>query len=141
MKDLISRFVHYLSVERGLAPNTLESYQRDLTGYHHYLHNDLKENKITDMKRTHIIGYLTQLQDRGMSTATVSRNIASIRAFHQFLVRDRYTENDPSMNLESPKIEKRLPKVLSITEVESLLNSPGTNTPLGRRDKAMLELL
>lgn len=141
MNELIARFVEYLSVERGLSLNTLESYQRDLTGYSHYLQNDRNKIHVTETNRSHIIGYLSLLQEKGMSTATVSRNMASIRAFHQFLVRDRYTENDPTINLESPKIEKRLPKVLTITEVEALLSAPQLNTPLGKRDKAMLELL
>jgi integrase/recombinase XerD len=81
------------------------------------------------------------LQEKGRATATLSRNMASIRAFYQFLVRDKFIDKDPSIHLETPKIEKRLPKVLSVEEVERLLDSPPMNHPAGLRDKAMLELL
>jgi integrase/recombinase XerD len=140
MENLITQFIHYLTVEKGLAKNTLESYRRDLSTYCNYLaeqgHADLNHTN-----RMHIMGYLLNLKERGRATATVSRNLASIRAFYQFLVRERFIDKDPSINLESPKIEKRLPHVLSVTEVEMLLNGPDVRMPAGQRDKAMLELL
>ncbi|WP_027417366.1 site-specific tyrosine recombinase XerD [Aneurinibacillus terranovensis] len=140
MENLITQFIHYLTVERGLAANTLESYRRDLVSYCGYV----KKEGIANLKSTNrmqIIGYLLNLQQKGRATATISRNLASIRAFYQFLLREKFIDNDPSVNLESPKIEKRLPHVLSIDEVESLLNGPQIQTPAGQRDKAMLELL
>ncbi len=140
MDVLIDHFIHFLSVEKGLAANTLESYQRDLFSYTGYL----KEQGVIDIgqsNRGHIIAYLLQLQKKGRATATLSRNMASIRAFYQFLVRDKHLTHDPSVHLETPKIEKRLPKVLSMDEVEKLLDGPVPNNPSGKRDKAMLELL
>ncbi len=140
MDTLIDHFTHFLAVEKGLAANTLESYQRDLVAYAAYL----REQGVTDIQettRSHIVGYLTMLQEKGRATATLSRNMASIRAFYQFLVRDKYLDKDPSIHLETPKIEKRLPKVLSVEEVERLLDGPAMNHPIGIRDKAMLELL
>jgi integrase/recombinase XerD len=88
-----------------------------------------------------IMGYLLYLQEQGRATATLSRNLASIRAFYQFLLREKFIDKDPSVNLESPKIEKKLPQVLSVVEVETLLNGPDTRLASGMRDKAMLELL
>ncbi|MET3289598.1 site-specific tyrosine recombinase XerD [Brevibacillus fluminis] len=140
MEILIDHFMHFLSVEKGLAANTLESYQRDLFAYTDFL----KSEGVTDIaasNRSHIISYLVTLQKKGRATATLSRNLASIRAFYQFLVRDRHLEHDPSIHLETPKIEKRLPKVLSLEEVEKLLEGPDLGQPSGVRDKAMLELL
>lgn len=140
MEMLIDQFIHFLAVEKGLAANTLESYQRDMLAFTAYL-RDHGVSDIRDSTRTHIIGYLMTLQEKGRATATLSRNMASIRAFYQFLVRDKYLDKDPSIHLETPKIEKRLPKVLSIEEVERLLEGPSLQNPAGLRDKAMLELL
>lgn len=140
MDLLIDQFIHFLSVEKGLAANTLESYQRDIMAYATYLRNHGVKD-VHDSSRTHIIGYLLSLQEKGRATATLSRNMASIRAFYQFLVRDKYLDKDPSIHLETPKIEKRLPKVLSVEEVERLLEGPSLDSPTGIRDKAMLELL
>ncbi|TCP59566.1 integrase/recombinase XerD [Tumebacillus sp. BK434] len=140
MDRLIERFIHYLAVERGLALNTLESYQRDLIGYAGFL----ERSGIRDLnqtRRANIIAYLAELQRKGRATSTISRNLASLRAFYGFLLRDGLIDGDPTANLESPKIEKRLPKVLSVAEVESLLEGPDTGTVAGARDKAMLELL
>lgn len=140
MDMLIDHFTHFLAVEKGLSANTLESYQRDLVMYVSYL-REAGVKEIQDSSRTHIIGYLMSLQQKGRATATLSRNMASIRAFYQFLVRDKWMNNDPSIHLETPKIEKRLPKVLSVDEVERLLEGPDMTNPAGIRDKAMLELL
>lgn len=139
LKELQS-FIHYLSVERGLAPNTLESYERDLTQYIGHL----KEGgtvSLKDTAKSHIVSYIGKLRKAGKAPATVSRSIVSIRAFYQFLVRERVIDKDPSLHLESPKLEKRLPKVMSMHEVERLLEAPQTSTPNGMRDKAMLEVL
>ncbi|WP_139489259.1 site-specific tyrosine recombinase XerD [Brevibacillus dissolubilis] len=140
MDMLIDHFTHFLAVEKGLAANTLESYQRDLVMYNAYL-REQGISQIQDTTRSHISGYLLMLKEKGRATATISRNMASIRAFYQFLVRDKHLEHDPSIHLETPKMEKRLPKVLSIQEVEMLLEGPKVNTAPGMRDKGMLELL
>jgi len=140
MDKLIERFIHYLAVERGLALNTLESYQRDLVSYVEFL----KKSSITDFhltRRANIIAFLADLQRKGRATSTISRNLASLRAFYGFLLRDGLIDGDPTANLESPKIEKRLPKVLTVKEVEALLEGPDGGTVAGVRDKAMLELL
>jgi integrase/recombinase XerD len=140
MYKLIERFIHYLAVERGLALNTLESYQRDLTQYVTFL----ERNSISDLnqtRRANIIAYLADMQRKGRATSTISRNLASLRAFYSFLLRDGLIDGDPTTNLESPKIEKRLPKVLSVSEVEALLEGPDCGNVPGIRDKAMLELL
>jgi len=140
MEKLIDQFIHFLTVEKGLAQNTLDSYRRDLMTYHQFLHKH-HYLPIEQTNRSHIIAYLMELKNKGRATSTISRNLASIRAFYQYLLRDRYIEKDPSENLESPKLDKRLPKILSIDQVERLLKMPDTKTYAGQRDKAMLELL
>lgn len=140
MEELINRFINYLGVERGLALNTLESYGRDLKQYSQYLGNDEAE-RFDRVSRNSIVAYLRHLQRQGKATATIARRLAALKAFYQFLVRENYLDKDPTANLESPKLEKRLPKVLTIKEVEQLLRQPQPTTPTGMRDKAMLELL
>ena len=141
MEKLIEQFIHYLMVEKGLAQNTLDSYKRDLTSYNKYLKKNFGKININDTNRSHIISYLLELKSKGRAPSTISRNLASIRSLYQFLLRDRYIIKDPSVNLESPKIDKRLPKVLTIKQVEKLLQMPDSISPPGLRDKAMLELL
>lgn len=139
-EGFLSEFINYLAVERGLAQNTLESYGRDLRQYQNYLENTNRDF-IKDSNRNTILNYLNNLQSKGRAVSTISRNLAAIKSFYQYLVRERYLEKDPAANLESPKLEKKLPKILSISEVEELLKQPNTLLPTGLRDKAMLELL
>ena len=140
MDGYVDQFINYLAVERGLAQNTLESYGRDLRQFTKYLqtgHMDL----LQDSSRTTILTYLNSLQSRGRAMSTISRNLAAIKSFYQYMVRERYLEKDPAATMESPKLAKKLPRILTIGEVEQLLKQPNGLLPTGLRDKAMLELL
>ncbi|MFJ5964999.1 site-specific tyrosine recombinase XerD [Bacillus sp. NPDC093026] len=141
MNDQLSDFIHFLTVERGLSENTIVSYKRDLQNYLSFLmtHEQLKD--VNDVTRIHIIHYLKQLKDEGKSSKTSVRHLSSIRSFHQFLLREKVTTDDPSWNIETQKTERTLPKVLSLHEVEKLLDTPNQHMPFDYRDKAMLELL
>lgn len=140
MKQLLLIFIQYLSVEKGLAQNTLESYERDLTQYLEFVEKT-GITQLQDTRKLTIQNYLLQLKKLGRASSSITRSMVSIRSFYQFLVRERMQELDPSLNMESPRLVKKLPKVLSIQEVESLLEAPETVTAYGMRDKAMLELL
>jgi integrase/recombinase XerD len=140
MRNQLQAFIHFLSDERGLAPNTLESYERDIVQYLSYLHVQ-GIHTLQETKKIQIASYLLHLKQLGRAAATQSRTIVSIRAFYQYLVRERVLEHDPTLHMETPKLEKRVPNVLTVQEVESLLNAPLTVTANGMRDKAMLELL
>jgi integrase/recombinase XerD len=140
MKENLQQYIYFLAVERGLARNTLESYERDLTAYLKYLHSQ-GIDKVAAITKSHIIQYLLHLREKGRATSTANRNMAAIRSFHRFLYRERWVEQDPSLHLETPKLEKRLPKALTLEEVDSLLNQPDGSTPSGLRDKAMFEIL
>ena len=140
MKSLVEEFIHYLAVERGLADNTLDSYNRDLNQFLGFL----EQEKVLDLQkatRNMVMSYLLVLQKRGRATATVSRHLAALKSFYHFLLKEKYIEKDPTANLESPKLEKKLPRVLAVNEVEMLLNQPMGTDPAALRDKAMLELL
>ncbi len=141
MEDQLKDFIHFLIVEKGLAKNTIISYERDLKSYIKYFRNVEQLTNFNDVERIHIIHFLGHLKEQGKSSRTLARHVASIRAFHQFLLRERVSDHDPSVHIETPKLERTLPKVLNLVEVETLLESPDTKDHYGIRDKAMLELL
>lgn len=141
MTDHVQDFIHYMIVERGLSKNTVDSYRRDLSQYVLFMENVENIKEINSIQRANIIGYLLHLKETGKAPTTIARNIASIRSFHQFLLREKACDSDPSVHIETPKAERKLPKVLSMGEVEALLDTPAANEPFGIRDKAMLELL
>lgn len=141
MEDHVKDFKHFLIVEKGLANNTIQSYERDLKSYIHFLREIEYIKSLNDVQRIHIVHFLGRLKEQGKSSRTLARHIASVRAFHQFLLRDKATEQDPTVHIETPKLERTLPKVLSLQEVEKLLDAPKPGDHYGIRDKAMLELL
>jgi integrase/recombinase XerD len=141
MKDAIRDFIHFLTVEKGLAKNTIVSYQRDLNSYMNYLLTVEGVKDWNDVRRPNIMHFLGHLRQEGKSSRTLARHIASIRSFHQFLLREKTTEQDPSIHIETPQPERTLPKVLSMEEVEALLDAPKSSDAFGLRDRAMLELL
>lgn len=140
MEELLNDFIEFLLVEKGLAKNTIDSYGRDLKSYLEYL--KLREiDNISGTNRTVIVSYLIFMQKKGKASSSISRACASIKSFYHFLFTERYIDDDPTINLDTPKLEHRLPRVLSLEEVDKLLEQPDVNTILGFRDKTMLELL
>ncbi|MDQ0481895.1 site-specific tyrosine recombinase XerD [Guptibacillus hwajinpoensis] len=141
MEDQVQDFLHYLIVERSLSKNTLDAYRRDLAQYVVHLKEKEALVSLGEVRRVHIVNYLYELKDGGKASTTIARNIASIRSFHQFLLREKAVDQDPSVHIETPKTERKLPKILSTIEVEELLEAPDYSTPFGKRDRAMLEVL
>jgi len=141
MEDELKDFMHFLIVEKALAKNTIVSYERDLKAYVKYIKTVENVQSINGIGRIQIVHFLGHLKEQGKSSRTIARNIASIRAFHQFLLREKVAEQDPSVHIETPQLERTLPKVLNLQEVERLLEAPMLTTHYGLRDKAMLELL
>jgi integrase/recombinase XerD len=141
MIQLVNHFIHYIRIERGLSENTIQAYLRDLTKYSSFLQKNEQISSLNKVSRIHIMNYLHHLKDSNHSAATIARTISSIRAFHQHLLREREVDQDPTVHIETPQKERKLPKILSQNEVEALLSQPQKNTPLGVRDNAMLELL
>ncbi|KQL57889.1 recombinase XerD [Alkalicoccobacillus plakortidis] len=137
----VHQFVHFIKVEKGLSPNTLESYGRDLKQYVHYLQQENVE-AFSDVTHHTIQSFLYELKLQDKSAATLARILTSVRSLHGFLYREQFTSSDPSSLIESPKKEKRLPDFLSADEVELLLQHQTIGSvPLELRNTAMLELL
>ncbi|OEH93661.1 site-specific tyrosine recombinase XerD [Bacillus solimangrovi] len=137
----IKDFIHYLIVERGLSTNTISAYERDLNQYRAHLQKKNGLVLFRDVERLHITQFLKEQKDKGRASTTLARNLASIRAFHQFLIREKRSDKDPSIHIDTPQAERKLPKVLSTPEVEALLSSPKGTSAYTYRDRAMLELL
>lgn len=140
MLQRINEFVDYLTNVKRASKNTIASYKRDLVK----LNNFLTDSGYGDWKQitsTNLNSYVLMLEKQGMSSATVSRNIASIKAFFLYLLKQDVISEDPSDTLKSPKIEKKAPVILTVEEVNLLLEQPSGNAPKDIRDKAMLELL
>jgi integrase/recombinase XerD len=140
MEALVERFVNFLEKDKRLSMNTLQSYRRDIEQYFTYLRGINLQN-ISNSNKTTVITYLLFLQKKGRATSTISRNLASIRSFYQYMTKNKLIDQDPTIELESPKVEKKLPQILSPEEVELLLEQPQCVDMKGYRDKAMLELL
>ncbi|MBC1418567.1 site-specific tyrosine recombinase XerD [Listeria fleischmannii] len=141
MNDLIEDFLHFLSVERGLSLNTLAAYKRDLLYFANSYKKTTDDAHFENVKREDIVTFINEARSEGKSPRTIARYIASLRSFFHFLLHDGQIKGDPMIQIETPKQAKSLPKVLSLDEVEKLLDAPDANTPLGLRDQAMLEVL
>ena len=140
MEVQVENFINFLEKDKRLSLNTLQSYKRDIEQYTTYL-KEINATNISTTNKTTVIAYLLHLQKKGRATSTISRNLASIRSFYQYLHKNKVIEIDPTSELESPKVEKKLPQILSTQEVELLLDQPKCLDLKGIRDKAMLELL
>lgn len=140
MFDYLALFQEYLTVELGLAKNTQLAYMRDLRLLMKSLQLKADE-ELLQVSRQQMIAYLVQLKQEGRAASTVARKLASIKAFYRFLTAERYIRRNPAEVLEAASRGLHLPKVLSVQEVERLLDEPNLGTLDGYRDKTMLELL
>ena len=140
MFDYLALFEEYLTVELGLAQNTRLAYLRDLRLLQKTF-NFKSSEELLGVNRQQLLAYLVQLRQAERSASTVARKLASIKAFYRFLTAERYIRRNPAEVLEAANRGLHLPKVLSVTEVDALLNTPNLGTPDGYRDKTMLEVL
>jgi integrase/recombinase XerD len=135
---VVDAFASYLTVERGLAANSVAAYRRDLEDYLSFLAG--RSTTLEAAGREVVQNYLQDLYSR-VSPRSISRKISSLRSFYRFLLLDGYLEHDPTETLESPRQWRTLPRFLSSQEVTALLEKPNITTPNGLRDRAMLEVL
>lgn len=140
MNDTMDEYLHFLKVERGLSKNTIQSYRRDLSQYLDFLKNS-QISAWDQVDRYVVLNFLQCLKEEGKSSATIIRMVSALRKFHQFLRQERITENDPMQHVDTPKKGQKLPKILSVEEVETLIETPDTTTILGIRDRAILEVM
>ena len=137
MEKQIINFLEFIKNDKKLSKNTLESYRRDVLQYQKYVEiNDINYIKV---KENDIKDYLQHLSDINKKASTISRNLASLRLFYQFLLRNSKIKEDPTEGVQAPKVEKRIPSILTSQEVSLLLEQPKNIDLKGIRDKAMLE--
>ena len=137
MEEQLNLFFGFLENEKKVSLNTLQSYKRDLKQFENYL--GTIEGKYNDLTNDGIKDYIKYMQEQGKKTSTISRGLAAIRSFYQYETKNKQVEKDPTEGIQSPKIEKRVPSVLTSSEVALLLEQPKNVDLKGTRDKAMLE--
>ena len=135
--ELVDRFLSHLQVERRLARNTIQAYSRDLTVYLH----TIGQQDLTACARLDGLRFLEHLRVRGLTMRSLARALSAIKSLYAFLAAEHLIEATPMGDIETPRLEKKLPRVLSADEVVAVLHAPDTGTPRGMRDRAMLEVL
>ena len=138
--NYIDNYKDYLTNQRRAPANTVSSYIRDIKQFTKYLFSD-ESGEFDNVTSDDVKGYLNEMQDKGKSPATVSRSIASLKAFFRFMMSDGYQGPNPAAGIPMIKNPKKSPQILSSSEIDSLLNQPDADTIKGCRDKAMFELL
>ena len=137
MEEQLNLFFGFLENEKKVSLNTLQSYKRDLKQFENYL--GTIEGKYNELTNDGLKDYIKYMQEQGKKTSTISRGLAAIRSFYQYETKNKQVEKDPTEGIQSPKIEKRVPSVLTSNEVALLLEQPKNVDLKGTRDKAMLE--
>ena len=140
IESFLEKFLNYISIERNLSRNTVDSYRNDLKRYMEYLKEQNIES-FDDVKPEIITSLFDMLHRSGLSSKSISRNFSAIRSFHKYALGEGVVRNDPTENLFRPKIEKKLPAVLEYNEIEKIINQPDESKKFGLRDKAMLEVM
>lgn len=139
MKEFIDEFMNYLSVERGLAQNTLLAYRRDLEKYIDYL-SQKKINTSRQVNREHVSDFMFDLKKHDMSPSSICRNLAAVKMFHRFLVRENLSREDPTTLVDTPKLWMRIPSVLTQAEIEAMIQAASGKKIQQIRDQAILEI-
>ena len=129
--QILSEYLEYLEIERGLSNNTVDAYRRDLA---YFL--DICDCELKDIQRTQINNFILNLRENNYSPTSVMRKIASLRGFFKWLCTNEYCETDPTLTLEQPKVPKKLPKVVSVQEIESMLSQD-----VSKLNRVVVELL
>jgi len=136
---LLDDFLSYITLERGLSDNTYRAYRVDIKKFYDFI--DTKGVDLSSVRRDFISDYLWSEREAGRGSSTVARNLVAIKVLFRFLTREGHIKEDPTEAMDSPKLWKRLPEVLSAAEVERLLEAAGASDPQSIRDRAILELL
>lgn len=139
-QESLAEYIIYLKIERGLSANTVTSYKRDIEKYLTFL-MEKKITQLDEVSRFEILDFLQTLRQSGAADNSIIRMVSSLRKFHQYLKRESIVSDDPMQLIDTPKKASTLPKAISPQAVEQLLEAPDTTTPLGVRDRTILELM
>ena len=137
--SVLDDYLTYLLVEKGLSPNTLQAYRRDLGKFVDFLQKEQRSPQ--DANQADVLGFLKAVRENGLSARSSARALVSVRSLFRFMAIKGLVGRDPTLNVDAPKLPRSLPKSLPYEDIESLLAAPDTNDILGVRDRAMLELL
>lgn len=140
-ENIVKEFEHYLQAERGFSQNTLSAYLSDIDKYKKFFEQDERKLNPRQLTTLHIREFLYQLDELGLSEKTQARILASVRLFHKYLFTEEYTTTDPSSDIESPKIQRTLPDVLSVQEIEAILQAMPSENHQDIRNRAIVETL
>ncbi|MHB9022886.1 MAG: site-specific tyrosine recombinase XerD [Armatimonadota bacterium] len=141
MQHYSALFLDYLALERGLAQNSLAAYRRDLADHAAFLQDTRGKTDVSAVSEGDLIQYLTALHHRKTASSTLARKLTTLKQFYRYLVAERILTVDPSANIQTPRLLRKLPATLTIDEVDRLLNAPDISTLRGMRDRALLEVL
>lgn len=139
-QEALAEYIIYLKIERGLSANTVTSYKRDIEKYLTFL-TEKKTTQLDEVSRFEILDFLQTLRQSGAADNSIIRMVSSLRKFHQYLKRESIVADDPMQLIDTPKKASTLPKAISPQAIEQLLEAPDTTTPLGVRDRTILELM
>ena len=140
MQEVFNKYINYLEAERNASPYTVRNYTTDLLGFFQFL----KAKGFSSLKEVdrHVLrDYLSHLMEQGFVKASIARKLSAIRSFYRYLLREGMMPTSPVATTSSPKLDRRLPSFLTIEEVERLLKAPDLSSPVGQRDRALMELL
>ena len=130
-----------LRVEKSLSEKSIDAYRNDLTRYLEFLSENQLLNNLKEIRQIHIREYIHFISDLEFQPTTIRRNFSSIQSFHKFLSFEKLLSTNPSQIIDPPKLPKRIPETLSVTEIDAIINAVNLKDPMGYRDKAILEVL
>jgi len=140
-KSSINGFMHYLQLERAMSPNSIDAYIRDISKFHRYLQIRELELNPSEIEENHLMDFIVWLNELGLGPKSQARIRSGVKAYYRYLLLEDMIEHDPSELIESPKLARKIPEVLSINEIQSILDSVDLSTDHGTRNRALLEVL
>lgn len=141
MEELVTEYTSYLASEKMKSQNTINSYQSDILNYLYYLENVKNITEIKDTTVNEIKDYLSYLKKMHYSPSSSSRALSTLKSFYKFLTLEHYIKHNPTLTISAPKLDKKLPTVLSVEEVMKLLDNLNDSTPYNARNRAMIEVM
>lgn len=141
MDAYLSAFMDYLRYEKGFAESTQQSYRRDLEKLRSFMQWPDGESHWDQLRKAEILSFMAGELDDGKARATVARGLSSLKTFYKFLIMEEYLQTNPTNDLETPKVKRKLPDVLTVDDIDHLMECPNVLKPLGLRDRAMMELM